>query len=292
MPRPSPTTPAMVIQMVRLYRNGVGRNQLAARFAVPRKTVSSRLRAAGITLRPSAEVCKANLRHDAFANAEDDPEAAYWVGMLMADGCVSTGRGRSSYVILALTAADSHHVRRFVRFLKSACTVSIIPSRQLASGHTCKATARTAVSSKQLVADLARYGVVPAKSASAQVAPSLANNPHFWRGVVDGDGSLRLDRRRSYARPVLQLVGSEALMYQFAEFAGRVAQASAKPHRHKSIWGVGITSAPAQRLAAALYVPGAPSLPRKSSIAVRFARCKFPGRGRRMPAGVPDSLPA
>ncbi len=58
------------------------------------------------------------LNEAAFDDAENNPNAAYWVGMLMADGCVSE-RDYGLSVKLSLTETDGEHIADFRSFLGS-----------------------------------------------------------------------------------------------------------------------------------------------------------------------------
>lgn len=93
MPRPCPITPTQKDEIVARYQAGESRNRLAAEFKYDRNSVTLLLRRRGVHVRGPAEACLSPLRHDAFADAADCDEAAYWVGMLMADGCISLNGG-------------------------------------------------------------------------------------------------------------------------------------------------------------------------------------------------------
>ena len=73
------------------------------------------------------------------------------------------------------------------------------------------------MSSRRIVDDLGRHGVVPRKTlAGVPASDALAAHPDFWRGMIDGDGTVGLARGK-YG-PVLSLCGSPAIMAQFADF--------------------------------------------------------------------------
>ena len=62
-------------------------------------------------------------------------ESAYWVGFLMADGCVSDpANGRCPTLALALAQRDMHHVVRFREFLGSTHPVSIRKNNRSKAG--------------------------------------------------------------------------------------------------------------------------------------------------------------
>jgi hypothetical protein len=55
------------------------------------------------------------------------------------------------------------------------------------------------ISSGYLKQRLGKLGVVPQKSKIARLPDCLTNDRHVWRGCMDGDGTLRNNRRYSYA---------------------------------------------------------------------------------------------
>ncbi|MFI2708629.1 hypothetical protein ACH495_00650 [Micromonospora sp. NPDC018662] len=95
----------------------------------------------------------------------------------------------------------------------------------------------------------------------------------FWRGVVDGDGSLGI-----YQRPApstaslaqLRVAGRRHLLEAFVGFLERegIVGLSVRPHR--SIFNVGTTCGPAERIAKLLYEDAVIALARKAEIAARM----------------------
>lgn len=282
MPRPSPYPTEVVPLIVAGYTSGKSMYELADEFGGNRTTVRRRLVAAGVTLRSREERQKRlPCREDAFADAENDDEAAYWVGMLMADGCISTTK-HSTWVILTLGVRDAEHVERFRTFLNSTHKILIAPEG-LNSDLSRHGEARNyRVASKRMAADLARYGVVSRKTKIAEVK-HLEMNRHFWRGVVDGDGSLGLARRNKpghRARPVLQVVGSETLMRQFEVFARAITGTQAKAHLSHACWGFRIFSGAAAEMISHLYTDCTVALARKWALAHELL-CEWELRERR-----------
>lgn len=261
MPRPNPYTAEQVKAVVAGYRDGLSTHELVQRHGGNRKTIRRLLLAGGIEMRTQeARQHRLPCRHDAFADAVGSEAAAYWVGLLMADGCVSHGR-HSRYVILGLGAGDADHVERFREFLGAGQRLR----KTRGGGFGPSRGVQLAVASRRLVEDLARYGVVPRKTRTARVV-GLEMNRHFWRGVIDGDGSIHLGVRaggRLKPRPVLQLTGSQDLVSQFADYASAVAGAAARPHRSRGAWALSVSCSPATRLLNHLYGDCSVSLPRK-----------------------------
>jgi hypothetical protein len=131
------------------------------------------------------------------------------------------------------------------------------------------------IRSARLVSGLAGRGVVPRKSKFATAADEFVLNPDFWRGVVDGDGSL-IQTGASGGPSVggylrLSLVGSENLMRQFRRFAVTIApecRATVRPLRN--IFQFVISGEAAKIVVSALYGRASVALDRKLAIATEI----------------------
>ena len=146
-------------------------------------------------------------------------EAAYWVGFLLADGCVYHPKeGRQKRMQIQLK--DGEHLHKLKSWLGFGESVL------RRSDGTGRFT--FAASSNSLCGWLESYGVVPRKTGIERADPRLENNRHFWRGVVDGDGHIGVhtdkcryrEKRYEYRFPLLTLVGSSPLCESFSRFLG------------------------------------------------------------------------
>ena len=198
------------------------------------------------------------VREDAFD--VPTPEAAYWTGFLLADGCVSDG----GTVSLALAARDVEHVERFRAFLGAGSAV------RLRGTTTPHPQAVLQVRSRPLAAALALRGVTPRKTWTAVAVGELADDPHFWRGVVDGDGSVGTWGRKR-PQPGVFLCGvSLRLLEQFVGFAGHAIGGRTPTIYHYrngrgGIHRAQVSGGPAVALVRMLYGAGGVALPRKQA---------------------------
>jgi hypothetical protein len=131
-------------------------------------------------------------------------DVAYWVGFLMADGCVSD-LGR---ITLNLAERDAGHVESFRAFLGLDHRIKTRPARGWGGPQTV-----LSFGSVDMARRLASYGVVPRKGSFAAVI-GLENDRHFWRGMIDGDGWITGGGKH----PVIGLAGNAALMRQYVSF--------------------------------------------------------------------------
>lgn len=139
-------------------------------------------------------------------------DSAYWIGYLIADGNVYTGKTGNARIALTLAKVDYEHLVKFAKFMSS--TYDILTKKIKLKGKTIvQYTLR--FSSKRVARVLATYGIIPKKSHVAKVI-GLENNRHFWRGVIDGDGWL--GNRNGHDGDKIVLTGSYDLLHQFKTF--------------------------------------------------------------------------
>lgn len=136
---------------------------------------------------------------------EITPDSAYWIGFLMADGCIWRNT-----VILEVGEKDKKHIQKFKEFMESEHKIS---ERVIKRENKEFLAYRLSFANDKVVSDLEKHGVVSKKSLTA-VALGLENNKDFWRGVIDGDGSLGEDKGKFF----IDLYGSLPLLTQYKEY--------------------------------------------------------------------------
>lgn len=191
---------------------------------------------------------------DLFAFSEPlSVEARYWIGFLLADGCIADSESYPR-VCLSLKFTDSEHVKRFARFVH--ISEESIKCDAVRKGY----GARLRFIGRELIPQLAKYGVVPRKSLIASVHPDLANDRDFWRGLIDGDGCVGKNAGYNCVR----LCGSLRVVESFRELC--FARTGIRPALTPSppIFCTGLTGFKATKLLEWLYYPGALALERKA----------------------------
>jgi hypothetical protein len=188
-------TPAIEGRILELYASGMSTPRILAAldgaFKTP-KTILDVLKKHGVARRRPGRIDYAldSCWHEAFADVTTEAQA-YWLGMLVTDGWVSRGATPGTwYVGLQLQERDRAHVEAFKAFLRSKNAVIRTRKIDRKTGREY-VMYRLLVNSQQLRADLARYGVVERKSATAFL-PTLPRPlmPHLLRGILDGDGCI------------------------------------------------------------------------------------------------------
>lgn len=200
---------------------------------------------------------KHHLNTSAFAEPLS-PEARYWIGFLLADGCICNRKGYS-VIKLGLGFKDAEHVKKFARFV-GVLETSIFEFDSV-NNFGRNHGVLLAFSGKELIPQLAKYGIVPRKTKTASVPQTLAQDPDFWRRLVDGDGSVRKDRGYAY----VQLDGTLAIVEGFRDVCHAITGLRPALIPHASIFCAGLNSAKATKLLEWLYYPGAVALERKAT---------------------------
>jgi hypothetical protein len=173
--------------------------EIAAKLGRSREAIGKQARTLGLQRRhKNAEI---NQRY--FHNIATK-EQAYLLGLLAADGSISSTPGRYN-ICLALKRSDAELIERFRDVVAPEAVLSY--DRHLV---------RVRVGCKQMVADLAEYNVIPRKSynfAWPQKLPCELAIP-FLLGYFDGDGCLS---RHANGRLQWTLLGCEAFLWEARE---------------------------------------------------------------------------
>jgi len=248
-------------QMAAEYQSRVSVTKIARRYNVCESAVLHALKKLGIP--------RHGKRHFLCETVFDEPltdAACYWVGFLMADGCITyrlrTGQSQPS-IHLCLASQDLEHVQAFRSFLGATHRIRIEPPRK---GNE-QSGARFSVASTRLVSALARFGVVPRKSLTAQVQ-LLGDRIPFWRGMIDGDGCLGIYD----TGPRISLLGPLGVIEPYIEFLKLILPSVRYSFRLKQkeigLFMVDVNRHDAADLASILYPPiCSPVLSRKHQIA-------------------------
>lgn len=161
------------------------------------------------------------MNYDNSVFDEINEHSAYWIGFLMADGSIIDSNN-SLCLRLGISNRDLSHLLKFKLFLKSKNKITYY-------GNACYLAIRNSHLCKKLI----NYGVTPRKSHTAKVCSELEMNRHFWRGVIDGDGCLSINKK---GRMSLELVGSNKLLTQFRSFCKFITPFDHKIMKHESVY--------------------------------------------------------
>lgn len=203
-------TEAQLDEAVKLYNGGMSIWKISDVFGIYGQSVWKYLKRRGVKFRNSSERNR-DYPVNELAFDSINEQSAYWAGFMMADGCVQNS-GKSYAISLSLAVVDYRHVELFRDFIAPQAKVF---ERKKNIGASCTFRVRSRLLGEALI----RLGVTPRKSFTAKVCDELALNRDFWRGEIDGDGSIHLIAEGYWA---LNLVGSHDGMMQFAAFCSHI----------------------------------------------------------------------
>jgi DNA-binding transcriptional regulator WhiA len=203
--------------------------------------------------------------------------SAYWIGFLMADGNVHSPINKNWQNILALKIQinDIKHIEKFKNFLESEHKITIISSekikKQKSNTHlNPQGQVLFSVSSNKLCETLEKYGVVERKSLKEKVSDDLLYNKDFWRGCIDGDGTLYDYEKRKGIKhfyPRVLLNGSIDLILQFKKFCENILNIKGSFFKSGPLYRFSVKGKNAYKLINYLYKDTNISLDRKQKIA-------------------------
>jgi hypothetical protein len=251
MPAPFKWTDEQIEDMTASYERSESVRSIAARYGTSHQVIGPLLKKHSVLLRPNYEAIRRHTCDYAYFRTIDTEEKAYWLGFLTADGCVTTG----NRVAVHLASVDCVHLFK----LKMALHATQVVSENIRS---CSFV----ICSLEMAADLARHGILPNKTfytKTAQVAPLLAR--HYWRGVLDGDGSFSRDGSE------LKLVGDYDVVLGFRAFvSSRCPNVKANIQRKENIFAFVLRKQVALLILRVLYEDAAVFLDRKFEAAKRI----------------------
>jgi hypothetical protein len=204
MPTHRAWTEAEEIQLLILYADAqLSLSEIAEQLGRSGEATEKKARALGLWKRHRNATIDRR-----YFQAVSTPQQAYFLGLLAADGSVSSTRFRYN-ICLALKRSDEDLVARFRDAVAPDALLSY--DRHLV---------RVRVGCKEMVADLAAYNIVPRKSYSFDWPLRLAAEMAmpFLLGYFDGDGCLSV---HASGRIQWTLLGCENFLWEARD---RIAQ--------------------------------------------------------------------
>lgn len=127
-------SPAEAREVAERYKSGWTIRRISEQYGRHRTTILIAVREAGFRVRLPWEAIRRHTIDETVFDCVTE-QSAYWIGFLMADGCVHWNSPRSASIILSLTASDRSHVEKFRTFLKSDHPISLCDRRSSFSGQ-------------------------------------------------------------------------------------------------------------------------------------------------------------
>lgn len=170
-------------------------------------------------------------KKDIFKKIETE-EAAYWLGFILADGCLV----QDARLSINLAEKDKEHLKKFCRFLQmpeneiNAIIKNTVGGAYTKDNPTCALN----ICSKEIVQDLKEKNIFAAKS--GKEIPYICETPQlekaYIRGIFDGDGYIRSTQSG------LGLVGSFEICSYVQNYINKYIVDTSSNHirEHGTIW--------------------------------------------------------
>lgn len=221
-------TPFQSELIIRKYKQGLPSTVIANDFGISSDSVIRLLKLRGIEIRESNDKIYTNpeFNHNAFTDMQDE-ESAYFYGLLLADGCITRGKGNGIALRLGLKREDEYMIQKFASYLKSNCKIFRENYVDKRTNKIYEASS-IKVAEKNLINRLISLGFDFRKSTKEKLPPKeICNSRHFWRGMIDGDGSVSSVDRRT-----INLCGSLEVIEGFADFVKNVVGVNKESRIH------------------------------------------------------------
>ena len=200
--------PEIENKIIELYKESNFVEKIGEMLGISGSTVSNVLKRNNIHMKTSGEQQrKYYVNESAFTFPPVTEEQFYWLGFLLADATVQKG-----WFNIKLQAQDEGHLIKFRDFIGSDQRITRGEGERRGKIHPY---CRIQINSAKIVNDLKEYGIIENKMYISYVVEALKRNRHFWRGLIDGDGSLF---KRSMGGWSLALTGSKDVVESFREF--------------------------------------------------------------------------
>ena len=176
--------------VIRLHATGLTQRQIAAQLGCGLNTVRRRMKE--LDLQPKSRGSRNyQINSDVFDNI-DTEDKAYWLGFLLADGCVAKSAGSRRMLRLSLKRSDEKHVRLAAKFVG-------FKGKYHYDNRNNHPRVLMAFNDVRLCRTLMDYGWWNYKTGKSfeilDIIPDALFH-HFVRGYYDGDGSITYLRRK------------------------------------------------------------------------------------------------
>ena len=213
--------------IIRCYNSGMSMKEIGNLIDRRASTISSIFKHRGIIARPSA-VRRYDL-NDCYFDDLNSEGPAYWLGALIADGCISGNR-----VHLDAKADDVEWLEQFKTAL--GYTGKVYTYQRHPSSYSKSPKSTLSFTSVYMQDILKSYGFDNDKTHSAHFCEAVPDEMrrHHIRGLVDGDGSLHyLKQGDTWG---ISFVGTEALVTGVVNHLSSVLNLDIKVNPHKMIY--------------------------------------------------------
>lgn len=218
------------------YEAGATSTALGKQYNVDSETIRVWLKRSGVSMRQSRESLAAPI-DDHFFDKIDTEQKAYWLGYLVADGCIGKSCGTRRSLRLYLANKDRQAVECFAEDIKYGGKLRI---------NKTKAQVGICFNNPFICNAIINKGYLDWKQGSARLLEHIPHDlvHHFIRGFFDGDGSVSKQNRKGRRKP----------SYNFCFVADKKHKAALTAIRNLLITEVGLSYKEIKERNTCLYI--------------------------------------
>lgn len=227
-------------------------------------TIKNILNAYGKTGRSLSEARRNFLNYTINENifeTIDNPDKAYWLGVMYSDGYISKKEYTNSFGI-AVAEKDAEWLEKFKEFLSYNGNINHYFTSKGSYVENLP-YARLVIGNNKIVSDLEKLGVVEHKTKFISKLPDIPYKDDFIRSYIDGDGSL------AKRLPHFTISGNKEFLEEIAKYFNLPYSL----YTDKSIYSLQYNANCSKYLEKRLYKNAKYYLQRKYEIAQRSFNC-------------------
>src|SRR5574343_936385 len=191
------------IDIVNDYLNGETLRNLSKKNNTTDSKIKQRLRQLGYEY-VHADHRSSGRNYDAFKDINEEA-FAYFYGFILGDGCLT----KKDNIVITLKESDKEillGLKNYLNHPNEIRTKEIIKNKITnTKGKYCSFS----FSDVQTIEKFKELGLMPAKSCREVIPDCFKYNRHFWRGLIDADGCLFINRKKKVKNAGISLVSSE-----------------------------------------------------------------------------------
>lgn len=199
--------------ILKRYKEGpITINQLSLEFGVSAPSIIKILNFYRVKRYTKVQLFSPQL-NERFFQEIDSEEKAYFLGLIISDGCIYKKGDKQNILSITLQEEDKYILEKFVKIINS--------NKQVTSdGRGCS---EINILSDLIVSDLEQYGLTENKSLHTIFPKNIRKEfyPHLIRGLIDGDGSFAFyarPNRKSHTKNISLCQGNEQFLKDVVSF--------------------------------------------------------------------------
>lgn len=210
-------------------------------------------------------------------------ELSYIIGFIQADGNIFIDKSGNRRMTMELSIKDKDILERISLYFNNLNIKTTLSTRTRDTNY-CKnyTSATLSIYNKDVINNFIKYGVPAGKKSNIISIPTMSiSEQDYWRGMIDGDGSLgfRKSSNSNKLHPFISLViSSEELKNNYLNLISRLINKNIKSSRNKrdNVYNIVLSYGSAIKMVSHIYYDGHDiSLNRKSMIAEKIKNWKL-----------------